>query len=304
MAMTDIHADDYALTFRTSQEMIELMREGMLDSISIVPNMSCYDRCMEMLKEAVPELPFLPLMSVHLDIVEGRFLSDNDGSLIGATWKSLFLDSFQPWRRQSVKSRIKRELDAQIRRTWKSVEECISIAAANGVACGQKSLRIDSHQHTHMIPVVWSALVEVLQENEYEVEYIRNSKEPFIPFIRAASLWGSYRPVNFVKNRLLWFFSHKADRFDKIAGHEPMYLWGLVMSGRMDAQRIEKLYPSMCDYAKSKGRRLEILFHPGRMGDDEVSPEIPQWAAKDFYLSLGREVEKEGLRLCRSLTNQ
>ncbi len=38
MNRPDIHADDYALTLNTSKDMLECMRAGKLDSISIVTN--------------------------------------------------------------------------------------------------------------------------------------------------------------------------------------------------------------------------------------------------------------------------
>ena len=66
-------------------------------------------------------------------------------------------------------------------------------------------LRIDSHQHTHLIPVVADALFEVLEENQWEVEYIRNAKEPIGPFLKMNSLYSSYQAINFVKNILLNF---------------------------------------------------------------------------------------------------
>ena len=72
MVKTDIHADDYALTPNTSRDMLTCMKEGWLDSISVVPNMSCFEECMNMLYKEIPDLPFLPVMSVHLDFVEGR----------------------------------------------------------------------------------------------------------------------------------------------------------------------------------------------------------------------------------------
>ena len=75
MSRPDIHADDYALTVNTSKDMLECMRAGRLDSISIVPNMSCFEACMELFYAEIPKLPFLPLLSVHLDFVEGRSLA-------------------------------------------------------------------------------------------------------------------------------------------------------------------------------------------------------------------------------------
>ncbi|MBR5361659.1 MAG: ChbG/HpnK family deacetylase, partial [Lachnospiraceae bacterium] len=106
----DIHADDYALTVRTSSEMLDLMRDGILDSISIVPNNECHEECMDMLKAAIPSLQFLPRMSVHLNLVEGYSLSSSDKRLITSTWGSLFIDSYNPIHRKQAKKLIKAEI--------------------------------------------------------------------------------------------------------------------------------------------------------------------------------------------------
>lgn len=299
--MIDIHADDYALTLRTSEEMLALMKEGVLDSISIIPNTGSFDKCIDLLISEIPNLPFLPAMSVHLNIVEGISLSSGDGSLIDSTWKSLFLCSVNPFCYGNTKKALKSEINAQIRTGWDAIQKCMAKAKERGIACDQKKIRIDSHQHSHMIPIVWSAIMEVINENGYEVEYIRNSKEPLAVFLGETSLIGSYRPVNMVKNRILHSFSGSPDRFDRKAGRKPMYLWGLIMSGKMDADRIEKLLPAVLNKAEKQGRDLEILFHPGRMTEDELCPEIPKTSADDFYLSPNRDIEKEGARMCRKL---
>ncbi|MCX4307566.1 MAG: ChbG/HpnK family deacetylase [Acetatifactor sp.] len=304
MSKPDIHADDYALTLNTSKDMLECMRAGRLDSISIVSNMSCFEACMALLAGAIPQLPFLPLMSVHLDFVEGRSLAGRkaapdltkeNSDLMGLGWGGLFAASYVPGRRNRIKAQLKREIKAQIEKAQPAIEKCMEIAAASGVRCGQKGLRIDSHQHAHMIPVVWEAVLEVVREEGYKLEYIRNSKEVLGIFLTDVSLYRTYRPVNFVKNRILYFYSHKADRHARACGLEQMYLWGLVMSGRMDKERIEKLYSKMKKKADRDGRKLEILFHPGVTLPGEVTPEIAQEAAKDFYLRGDRHVEKDAV---------
>lgn len=306
MSKPDIHADDYALTLNTSKDMLECMRAGRLNSISIVPNMGCFGTCMELFYEEIPKLPFLPLMSVHLDFVEGRSLAGRetvpdlikeDSDLMGLGWGGLFAASYLPGKRKRVKEQLKREIKAQIGRVQAAIEKCMKIASGTGVSCGQKGLRIDSHQHAHMIPVVWEAVLEVVDEERYTLEYIRNSKEVLGVFLTDLSLYKTYRPVNFVKNRLLSLYSRKADRYCASCGLGQMYLWGLVMSGRMDKERIEKLYPKMKRKAGRDGRRLEILFHPGLTLPEEVTPEIAKEAADDFYLRGDRHVEKKTL-LC------
>ncbi|MCR4656019.1 MAG: ChbG/HpnK family deacetylase [Lachnospiraceae bacterium] len=294
----DIHADDYALSVNTSKDMLKLMKEGVLDSISIVPNMSCYERCMEMLKEEIRTLPFLPLCSVHLDLVEGIRLSESTGnktSPVNDSWGSLWLSSYDPFKRKDVKTGLKKELTAQVNKCWDSIKECIDTAKNAGIPCRQKKIRIDSHQHTHHIPVVWDALTEVIEENGYEVEYIRNSKEPLRPFLSETSLFKTYKKVNLIKNLILNFYSYKIDSYGRRSGSERkgMYLWGLIMSGRMDSYRIEKLIDQVVDKAFSDDRTLEILFHPGLMLRDEWNKEIPEKSAENFYFSPDRTVEYE-----------
>ncbi len=300
----DIHADDYALSVNTSREMLELMKRGVLDSISIVPNTSAYGECIEMFKAELGELPFLPMLSVHINLVEGLSLSkctEEKRALTETGWGSLFLASYNPFKRSKVKACIKREMTEQVNKVRATVEELLTMAKEKGIPCGQKKLRIDSHQHSHHIPVVRDALFEVIEENGYDVEYIRNSKEPLFPFLKEGSLLRSYRPVNIIKNMILNLYSGAIDRNDQQNGRGHMYLWGLVMSGRMDKERIKKLFPGMVEKAERDGRTLEILFHPGRMSREELTDETDRDAADSFYLSADRNAEYEGAICVREL---
>lgn len=310
MLKTDIHADDYALTVNTSKDMLSCMLQGQLDSISIVPNMSCFKTCMELFYQAIPQMPFLPKMSVHLDFVEGRCLAGADqapllvrenSALMGRSWGGLFTLSYLPWKRRAAKEQLKEEMKAQIETVQGAVTKAMAVAEENGIPCSQKKLRIDSHQHAHMIPVVWEALTELIAQEKYEVEYIRNSKEMLGAFVAAASLWKTYRPVNFIKNRLLSLYSYKADRYARAHGMDQMYLWGLVMSGHMDYDRIVRLYPEIAKKAEKNGRTLEILFHPGLTLPGEVTEEIGEEAARDFYLRDDRHVEMEAVRQMKEI---
>ena len=308
MPKTDIHADDYALTVNTSKDMLTCMKKGQLDSISIVPNMSCFRECVEMLYQAIPTLPFLPKMSVHLDFVEGHSLAGAEeapllvkggSAIMGLSWGGVFLLSYLPWKRWAAKEQLKKEIKAQIEAVQAAVQYAMDIAKEHGIPCAQKRVRIDSHQHAHMIPVVWEALTEVIAEEKYDVEYIRNPKEMMAVFLAEISLWKTYRPINFVKNRLLSLYSHKADRYAKVHDMEQMYLWGLIMSGHMDYDRVVKLYPKIAAKAEKDNRVLEILFHPGLMLPAEASDEIGGDAAEDFYLRRDRHVEMDAVNRIR-----
>ena len=292
----DIHADDYALTKNTSEEILECMRAGKLDSISIVANTSCFDECMDMLYSAVPTLPFLPKMSVHINLVEGLSLADQEfGPYLDFSWGKLFLYSYILPPGSRIRTGIKKEIAAQIDKCMSAINRCIEIAGAGNVGCSQKKLRLDSHQHTHHLPLVWKAMTEVINEKGYEVEYIRCSREPLTVFLSAPDLFKTYRPVNAVKNMILALYSGKIDRFCQKRGLTKMYLWGLLMSGKMDRLRVERLKEAMEKKAYAAGRDLEILFHPGIALRGEMSKEINPSAAEEFYLNSNRTLEKDAV---------
>ena len=286
----DVHADDYALSVHVSQEIIQCIKDGKIDSISVMPNMSCFDEAIRMLKE---EIPFeqTPKYSVHLNFMEGHCLSkpeevpdlvDSKG-YFKVSWGSLVIASFcYGCKRNRIKEQLKKEIGLQINRVETSLHP-------------EWPVRIDSHQHTHMIPVVFDALVEALNEGNYKVEYIRVPEEPQWPFVKAISLWFTYSPINVIKNIILNVFAKRNRRGIRAMGLPYDLLWGLVFSGHMDRQRVEKLWLSMLHYIDKRERVLEILFHPGRALPEEIGGEYVKRGFVKFHLSEGRDIEKEAV---------
>ena len=114
-------------------------------------------------------------------------------------------------------------------------------------------------------------------------------------------LYLSYRPINLVKCILLNFFSKRLEKKLKKRFIEYGYLWGLLMSGHMDPYRVNLLNKRIVDYATSKGKTLEVLFHPGRMEQREVTKEYVKTGFVDFYVSKDRDVEFESVNSwCRT----
>ena len=293
----DIHADDYGYSLNTSEDILDCMKEGKLDSFSVICNTKWFDESMELLYKTIPSLPFLPLISIHLNLPEGKQVSD----LLPMSWGKLFLSSYG-FKRKQIKEAIKSELKTQIDVSQKAIDKCILIAKEHGVACKQKSIRLDSHVHTHLIPVVWTALTELIQEENYDVEYIRNPKEPLMPFLRKTSLWPTYSLVNFVKNRILMFYSGKVDKYCEQHGLDKIFMWGLVMSGHMDYDRIQNIYPDMLKTAEKNNRTLEILFHPGKAELSEKSAEMNDGYFSDFNSSENRHIEKNAVMEIKKIT--
>lgn len=303
----DIHADDYGYSLSTSKNILECLKAGCLDSISIICNTNAFEESMDLLYKEIPNLPYLPKMSVHLNFVEGYNLSNSpllsrDG-INTSSWGDILIASIGGMKK-SLKEQMKNELKAQIEKTRVVIDKCIDLAKKNNVKYEQNGLRLDTHVHTHPIPLQFEALCEVIKENNYQVEYIRNPKEPLLPFIKKANLWSSYSPVNIAKNIILNVFSHKIDKYCDVNKLEKNYMWGLMMSGEMDFDRIKSLYGNMVTFAEKKNRDLEILFHPGIALESEYSEEFKKEYFKNANLSKNRDIEKDAVMNIRELTNK
>ncbi|MDO4198871.1 MAG: ChbG/HpnK family deacetylase [Erysipelotrichaceae bacterium] len=296
----DIHADDYGYSLNTSKDILDCMKDGYLNSISIICNMPSFEESMDMLYEEIKNLPFLPLISVHLNLVEGD--SVYNGSLQDYSWGNLFIKSYL-WDKDTFEY-LKKEIKAQIYKVDEVVSKCIDIAETNHIPVKQKGIRIDSHVHTHLIPIVWKALIEVIQEEKLNVEFIRNPKEPIVPFFKQKSLVPKYNVVNMVKNRILMFYSGKVDRYCRKNDMDTMYMWGLIMSGEMDIERISKIYPDMEKYCERHKRPLEILFHPGLALKEEDCVEMNPESSKAFNMSDNRKIENKAVRNIKTVIDR
>ena len=300
----DIHADDYGYSLNTSKDILECAKKGCLDSISIICNTHSFEESMDLFYKEIPNLPYLPLLSVHINLVEGYSLTKSTllsiNGINTSSWGNLFIGSLGGMKK-ALKAHAKEEIKAQILKTDEAIKKCIKIAKDNGIECKQKGIRIDSHVHTLPIPLLFKALTEVIEEEKLDVEYIRNPKEPLMPFLTMVSLYPTYNIANFLKNSILNLFSKNIDKYFEKKNYKKMYMWGLVMSGSMDYERVKKIYNKMVSYSKKNGRDLEILFHPGRALETEASEEYGKDYFKNANLSINRKIEKEAVLKIRGI---
>ncbi len=290
----DYHADDYGLSVGGSEIIIDCISKKRLSSISIIPNMHCYEECMELLHKAWAELEVKPLITVHINLVDGIGLAGGTGMVtdengfIKTSWKELLMRSIMPGKgRTEFRRQLAEEIYAQIEAVYDRLPE----------GC---ELRLDSHMHTHMIPVVREALFDAAdrfcdERGGIRVGFVRVAREPIMPYLMTFSLWHTYSPVNWIKNILLNMLAGPMER--ELGKRNISYglLWGLVMSGHMDRLRCEKLMDRMFAYADKKGKTMEILYHPGRITEDEVTDAHCKPDITSFYVSPNRDIELEAV---------
>ncbi len=91
------------------------------------------------------------------------------------------------------------------------------------------------------------------------------------------------------------FYSGKVDRYCEEKGMNKMYMWGLMMSGHMDYDRISILFPEMCRTAQKNDRILELLFHPGKAKNEEYGEDMDKDYFRDANTSDNRWIEKDAV---------
>ena len=283
----DIHADDYALSPHSDEDILKLCRLGKLDSLSIMPNMACCDNALAALKNEAPGFPVEMKFSIHLNFMEGKccaepsrlpHLVDADGYFT-SSWGKLLLWNYNPFLRRTIQKELAAEIIAQTERLVQS-----------GVF-GTAPLRFDSHQHTHAIPLVLNALCTAIAERGWKVAYIRNTEDPLHLYLGKLRLYPTYSPLNAMKCCILNWYAGRVKRALKKLCLPANLLCGVFFSSQMDGKRLAAVLPAFKRAAQRKGRTLEILFHPGTALPEELGREFTKRGFNEFHLGHGRSIE-------------
>ncbi len=282
----DFHADDFAVSLSASQDISRLGENRAIDSISIIPNMSAFGPSASLLRSFPPEVK----RSIHLNFMEGRSclpkekVSElvDDSGCFKISWGSLLLSGFKRSKRVTLKTQLAEEIVAQ-------VEKCIAAGVVDS-----KALRLDSHQHTHMIPLVQEALFEAidrLEEQGRKVVFIRNTQDPVSLYFKSFKTLKGFSFPNLLKCIILNHFSRSLKKKLESRGLPIGYLCGVFYSGHMDEHRLSVALPAFERLAREENCRVEVLFHPGSVKNEEIAVEFNKSGFVDFHLSKNRHIE-------------
>jgi len=280
--MIYICADDYGLCKQSDTHIAECVKLGSLNKISMFVNT---DRESD---TGIFENPDV-FPSLHLNLVEGKsiadpekipLLADGDGSFIHSFGGLLKLH-FSP-KRKEFEKQLSCEIQSQLK-IWLNLLP------------KDKPLMIDSHQHVHMIPSVFSSLVKALEEEGVKADYIRIPSEPLLPYITAPSLYFSYSCVNLLKQWLLKLLFLVDKKHLKKSGAKTALFMGILFSGKMDLKRVNKILGKYKALASKKCADAEILFHPGYLKSDYTLSSAVREDFKGFYFSDNRQLEYDSV---------
>ncbi len=272
-------ADDYGLCKEISERIQQCIDKGALNKVSVFPNFDAVD-----LQKICNGKDIR--VSLHLNLVEGKCMADADAdgiSLIADeegnlkyTFFGLMMSSLLHGKK--FEEQVYKEIRAQVLFWKKKLSDNVPFC-------------IDSHQHTHMLPAVFRALLKVLEDEKIKPEYVRIPAEPVVPYIKKPSLYFTYSAVNVIKQWLLnflWLINKKQAAKHKIP---TSHFFGILFSGKMDEKRVKKILPEYIKTAEKNKWDIEVLFHPGYTDKKELDFKEKNVAFEKFYISENRKTE-------------
>jgi len=279
------HADDYGITADQSQIILDCARHGLLNSTSVLTTSPAFGECADLLDGRPEDMR----IGLHVNLVEGPCAADPADVPLLVDERGMFCQGFggllklsQGPRRAEFVRQVKVEVAAQAGRFVERFPQTCD------------AFRVDGHQHTQLIPAVFDAIMQVVDEAGLRLEYFRVPVEPLSAFM-GSDVRSTIRPINMVKKvtlSSLWLMDRArfADYEDKSA-----LFCGVLFSGSMDQERVRKVFPAYVQRAEKRGMDLEMLFHPGGLPSAEACLDPTGEGFVDFYLSEGRRIEREAL---------
>ncbi len=288
------HADDYGVTAAQSERILSCYRDGVLNSVSVLPNTDALRESLALLDQVDPDGTQIRRV-LHLNFVEGRPLAGAD-KVPDLVDNSGFFDKsfiqFFRWNymkrgagRQKLVRQLKLEIAAQLRAV--TTENDYRISA------------IDSHQHYHMIPLVFDSLMEVLLEREFEqpgIHQIRVPVDPAAPLMHHAKMRRGVPAINWVKWCILKIYADRNKKILQSKGIEAPLFFGIFYTCEMKMEVVEALLPAYKAYADRTKQALELMFHPGNLTARAELLDERSEALAAFYMSGNRADEAECMK--------
>ena len=279
------HADDYGISESQIETIYNCFKNGRLNSVSIMPNSPMIELAYRKIEREIAEKKIRCV--IHLNFIEGYSCAPrkevqhlvNDEGKLKCTFVSLLKANFS-FDRKAYKKEIKKEIAAQIERVVKLLDS--------------KNISIDSHQHFHMIPVVWEALMEVIEEEGYILDYIRIPRDPIFPILSSPKLWLKMNIINWVKWIVLRIVGPTRKNIDRLDADIPIF-FGMFFTCQMEKEVVAALLPKYERIARLKNRDLELMFHPGAVYRDEELLDSSNSVQRSFYAAPERKKEELAL---------
>jgi chitin disaccharide deacetylase len=279
-----IHADDYGLTTGITHSLDGLIKDGCINSVSVIAN--GYDNFnfnFNLFKDI--------RICAHINIFENIPISNKKNLKNILNNNERFRQSFVFYILVYYFSfRSKRKIIEQI-----GIEVEAQLIDLSKMAGGFHNIKcIDSHNHIHMIPYIFDIFADLCKK--YKIESIRTVREVYHLDFYKDNIFNTVFYIGLIKSFLLGFFTFINRKSVKNNGLlTNKYFIGVLFSGRMSLDSITKSLTRVKNKVSDK-EYVEVVLHPGVAYKNEriywdSSPSLAK-----FYMANGRKNENNILR--------
>ncbi len=266
------HVDDFGRTNKINLSIHKTIRKGNTNSISVMVGQSGDDGASKIIKK----LKNINIR-LHINLTDGKSITkDGNATNENNFFKFSFVDLFFAPLKSNFKEKketVEKEILAQIKHFKLKYKV--------------KVLKIDGHQHVHLIPWILNLIIDI-SNKKYKVKEIRIVNESFF-FTKLADIFKKFYIINFIKFSILKFLSLFAKSKLKRAEIPYNYKFmGVLYSGYMNIQSIEKYIKIL--RRNNIRKPIEILMHPNVSNISE-SKEFLNESMHKYYLLKKRKEE-------------
>ena len=237
-----LHADDLGLARGVDAAIIDLARNGQLQGASLLVNgPSAADAMQAWCGLAEP-----PPLTLHLCLSEGHRLPNCPD--LPAGFGTLLLASLLPWQRRRIAPQLRRVLQQQISRYRQLT--------------GQRQIRLDGHQHIHLVPLVLDAVLDLARSES--ITWVRTTREALPEGLSLRLWWRSLQTGGLLKWWVLQLLSGLAiPRLRRAGLATNRRFAGVLFSGSMFGTAFRRSWETAYgSVAVDRASRPVVLIHP------------------------------------------
>jgi predicted glycoside hydrolase/deacetylase ChbG (UPF0249 family) len=240
-----LHVDDAGICSNSNSVILELIATQKVDAVSVCVNTAGFEDFSIGLQRLFKSNLNLPEVWLHSNLIEGSFTAKKKGENVCA--KTIFPTSFAKllaqyvFLKKSARQRITESIYLEIKSQLMTLKSQVPYLVVRG---------LDSHMHTHTIPIVYQALVKIAEEENLR---IRLPIEPlYLSSYSDLFKFEYYSGV--VKNIIIKILLRQSG----VRKTQENFI-GVIYSGKMSVSRAIKGIERGC----RTNSVTRVLFHPG-----------------------------------------
>ena len=253
-----LHADDFGLTKKTTDDILECIDAGVINSVSIMANGYAFEYAAEQLLIR-KSLNINLVLHINLDqcmALSGISLLTDEQGQLNQRFEKLLLSNFFSTAKLKcqLKEAVMREIEMQIKKTLPLFDALAKV------------LKIDSERCSHFVPLVFESIMSL--SDRYPIRSIRFFDMPFssilVKFYRFLFSQGYIK--YFLLQSLGLSFSYIKKATQASIGY-PTYTFTVIHGSRLNYKLVDQFVSA----AQNKNAEsIEIVFHPFKASPDEL----------------------------------